>query len=598
VTPKLSSLVLAAALLAGVVCNAAAATISVRTRIEHPPEMAPMSVLEVIHESERYWIPLPRRWQSESDAESGTVTLKSYKERTTLTLRFSSDDPRPAFNSAGSLRQLAAPQIRNAKLLEEFPFNSEGTEGRGAFFSYESDMRCRIAVIPLPKGHVSFALSCPAPDAATGEKTLAGFLTTFRSVSDTEALARQAEEVRLIRMQPVQPPAPNVILGMEAIQPEPLPEATVPPPPPTWLEEQREHIMLFITVGLLIALTHSVLARHRLEAEIRALAGGYLSDGTEVASFKMPDWFAPPPPPPTPAPEDAVPVLSETTNLEAAKLPDPVTNFLFEIAPEALASIRAVLKELVGVEEPKARHEILLKLHQFVLDLGLKADRWELRPVWQLSSALELLIKRITDKPKDVSPSALRTISSACDLLHELCVPGVRPSLIMEPPPRIMAVDDETLCLRALAFALQKANLAPDVAQDGKRAVELATQKPYDVIFMDINMPEMDGLAACANIRQTPLNDGTPIVFVTAITDFAMRARTIAIGGTDFMAKPFLVFELTVKAMTLLMRKRLDVSKANRAPALLPKLAPAPTPIPAPPAKPELEPVAEAQVAA
>jgi DNA-binding response OmpR family regulator len=140
----------------------------------------------------------------------------------------------------------------------------------------------------------------------------------------------------------------------------------------------------------------------------------------------------------------------------------------------------------------------------------------------------------------------------------------VRPNLIIDPPVRILAVDDEPLCLRALTYALDKANITVDAAEYGAKAVMLATEKPYDVIFMDIEMPDMDGLASCANIRRTQLNPDTPIVFVTIHNDFAMRARTIAIGGSDFMAKPFLVFELTVKAMTLLMRKRLETAKPKR----------------------------------
>ncbi|HMJ89292.1 MAG TPA: response regulator, partial [Candidatus Acidoferrum sp.] len=565
------SVVLIAALFAGLMFDASASKIALHTRTERPPEMAPITVLEIIHESARYWVRLPRQWEHQADAEAGTVTLSSADTHTAVLLRFYSGDAGDAHTSAEALRQTAAPHLKGLKLMEEFSFRTHESEGTGMLFSYEPDMRCRIGLVPLVRGYVTLAFCSPASAAANGERVLTGMLSTFRSIGDEEAAERHAEERRLIRLQPIQRPAPNVIQGMKPVEPPPLPPVYEPPPPPTWMEQHREGFYLFVGFALLAALTHSVLSRHRREAEIRALSGGYLSDGTEVAKFLMPDWFAPlPAPKPILVPTDAVPVMAETSSRETAPLPDPVTEFLFEYAPEALASIRATLKELVGTDEPQARKDVLLKLHTLILGLSTEANCWELRPVWQLSSALDLLVKRIADKPKDATPSAIRTISTACDLLHELCVPGIRPNLIIEPPPRILAVDDEPLCLRALAFALQKANLAPDVAQDGKRAVELATQKPYDVIFMDIQMPEMDGLAACTNIQQTPLNSDTPIVFVTVLSDFAMRARTIAIGGTDFMAKPFLVFEMSLKAITLLMRKRLDVAKKNRAPLSAP----------------------------
>jgi CheY-like chemotaxis protein len=352
--------------------------------------------------------------------------------------------------------------------------------------------------------------------------------------------------------------------------------------PPSWLKTRRDQVFLGLAGSLLVLLSAITLVRHQREAEIRKLSGGYLSDGTEVAKFKMPDWFAPAP---EIKPEDLKPrAESETAAVDdqaaatAARLAEAVAQF-YKDTPDALTCIRAVLKELAGTEEPVARQQVLLQLHVLVHDVAKRANCWELRPAWQLSSALELLIKRIADNPKDVTPSALRTVSTGIDLLHELCVPGVRSNLVIEPPVRVLAIDDEKLCLRAISYALDKARIPVDVATYGAQGLMLATEKPYDAIFLDIEMPDMDGLATCANIRRTQLNADTPIVFVTIHNDFSMRARTIAIGGSDFMAKPFLVFELTVKAMTLLMRKRLDVAKPNRV-ALQPQPAPAADGIP------------------
>jgi CheY-like chemotaxis protein len=565
--------VLAAALLALCANQAGASRIEWRKRTVHPPEMSPITVIEVSHAGQRYWLAMPRRWEMTADEEAGVIQLTSAHKEMMLTVRFSTGDPSGSFESAEGLRALAAPNLGDSKVLETFPFHSDGGEGHGAAFAYGSDMYCRVAVVRVAHGTASFAVQCSMSQVSNAERVLTGFVTALRNITDSEVFAREVDEIRLKQLQPLSPPPPNVIQGLKEPEPDPIPQPFVPPPPPTWFEKEQDHILLFLTLGLMAVLTQSVMTRHRREAEIRALSGGYLSDGTEVANFKMPDWFAPVPPPPSPAPEAAVPVLCESSSHEQTPLPDPVTEFFFEFAPEVLGSIRLTLKDLAGAQENESRRKILLDmLHDHVASMHDRADCWELRPVWQLSSALKLLIKRIADKPKDITPSAIRTIGSACDLLHDLCVPGIRPNLAMEPPPRILAVDDEILCLRALAFALQKANMSPDVAQDGKRAVELATQKPYDVIFLDINMPEMDGLAACANIRQTALNEDTPIVFVTVLSDFAMRARTIAIGGTDFMAKPFFVFEMGLKSMTLLMRKRLDMTKSKR-----PLLAPPPT---------------------
>jgi two-component system alkaline phosphatase synthesis response regulator PhoP len=123
----------------------------------------------------------------------------------------------------------------------------------------------------------------------------------------------------------------------------------------------------------------------------------------------------------------------------------------------------------------------------------------------------------------------------------------------------VLAVDDDPLCLRAIAFALQKAGLIPDTAVDGTSAVNKCQEKSYDVVFMDIMMPGMDGLEACQRLRHLPNNANTPVVFVTARSDFQTRERSTEVGGAELIAKPFLVTELTVKAVSFSMRKRLNL---------------------------------------
>jgi PleD family two-component response regulator len=67
----------------------------------------------------------------------------------------------------------------------------------------------------------------------------------------------------------------------------------------------------------------------------------------------------------------------------------------------------------------------------------------------------------------------------------------------------------------------------------------------------------MDGFELCSKIRQTQLNQATPVVFVTCQTDFDARAKSSLCGGNDFLTKPFLTFEITLKALTLALRARI-----------------------------------------
>ena len=181
-----------------------------------------------------------------------------------------------------------------------------------------------------------------------------------------------------------------------------------------------------------------------------------------------------------------------------------------------------------------------------------------------MSSALELLLKGVADKPKDATASVLRTIAAAVDVLHDVCVTGVRPNLLIDPPIKILAVDDDALCRRALEFALEKASLKPDVADNGEKAVRLAEANAYDIVFMDIQMPGIDGFTACRQIHATRQNAEVPVVFVTVQSDFNTRAQSRITGGADLMAKPFMLFELTVRTMTVVMSARLKAATSNR----------------------------------
>ena len=181
----------------------------------------------------------------------------------------------------------------------------------------------------------------------------------------------------------------------------------------------------------------------------------------------------------------------------------------------------------------------------------------EALPVWQAASALEGLLKQLTEKMRNVTPSTLRTVAGGLDLLDDLCVPGLQPDLLTDRPLRFLVVDDDLISRQALSLSLKKAFSQPDLAVDGETALAQAAQQAYDVIFLDVQMPGMDGFELCTKIRDTVPNRTTPVVFVTIQSDFDARCKSTLSGGNDLMGKPFLTFEVTVKALTLALHGRL-----------------------------------------
>jgi DNA-binding response OmpR family regulator len=229
----------------------------------------------------------------------------------------------------------------------------------------------------------------------------------------------------------------------------------------------------------------------------------------------------------------------------------------FDGAPKTVAALRGLIQEISRAGEVLARQKLLLNLCEKIHELKCIAGLPEVLPVWQLSAALEGLVKQLSEKDRNVTPSTLRTIASAVDLLESLSVPGIRSDLFSNPPIRLLAVDDDALSRHAVSFSLKKALNKPDLAENGEAALALVSHIKYDAIFLDVQMPGMNGFETCSKIHGTELNRTTPVVFVTCQSDFDARAKSTLSGGIDLIGKPFLTFEITVKALTLALRGRL-----------------------------------------
>lgn len=124
--------------------------------------------------------------------------------------------------------------------------------------------------------------------------------------------------------------------------------------------------------------------------------------------------------------------------------------------------------------------------------------------------------------------------------------------MIMCPMPRtIMVVDDDPHIRELLAFALAKAGLGITESPDGETCLRLAAENPPDLIVLDINMPQMDGLEVCRRLRAS---GDIPILFLSSRDDEIDRVVGMELGADDYVVKPFSPREVVARVMAILRR--------------------------------------------
>ena len=228
-----------------------------------------------------------------------------------------------------------------------------------------------------------------------------------------------------------------------------------------------------------------------------------------------------------------------------------------ENLPATLYSLRSVVQSLVKAGDEITRLKQVYELYRQVHALNGNASVAGFVLISHLASALEAMLKEIYEKPKNINASTLRTAANAVDFLGLLFERGTPAGQQEIPASNILVVDDEVISRRAITFALDKAKLKSTALDNPFKALELLTANHFDLVFLDVDMPGMTGFELCTKIRALPQHKKTPVVFVTSLTDFDSRTSSTMAGGNDFIGKPFLFIELTVKSLIHVLRGQL-----------------------------------------
>ncbi len=130
--------------------------------------------------------------------------------------------------------------------------------------------------------------------------------------------------------------------------------------------------------------------------------------------------------------------------------------------------------------------------------------------------------------------------------------------LIPARRPKVLVVDDVASNRELLQGRLDDLGYDVREARDGIEALDAVAAEEPDLILLDIDMPRLDGIAVCEQLKAHPIRRLIPIVILTASNDRGTKLRGIAAGADDYLSKPFDPKELLIRTKVLLRQRELN----------------------------------------
>lgn len=109
----------------------------------------------------------------------------------------------------------------------------------------------------------------------------------------------------------------------------------------------------------------------------------------------------------------------------------------------------------------------------------------------------------------------------------------------MSRKPKILIVEDETPVSMMMVFLLTRAGYETEVASTGKEALQKTQEDDFDLLALDVDLPDVSGFEVCRRLKKNPVWRDTPIVFVSGRPHEQDLKRGIALGAADYITKPF-----------------------------------------------------------
>jgi DNA-binding response OmpR family regulator len=267
-------------------------------------------------------------------------------------------------------------------------------------------------------------------------------------------------------------------------------------------------------------------------------------------------------------------------------LPTKEKSEFLKDAPADVAKVREHC--LAYIKSPTSTAK-LEPLAQAVHSLNANASKAGYARIALLTKAFDMLLSKIASKPARVTPSILQTLAEAADCLGLLLKGDEVGSSEESLRAKVLAVDDDTVCNHVIVNTLKRANLDIVSVEDPLEGLKLLQNNRYDLVLLDIDMPKLTGFEVCEKLRALPHYKTTPVIFVTAHSNFGNRTQGVLSGGNYFITKPVDPLELALKVTIHLFKAQVQHTatpqpEAKPQPVKTPEIAPKPAvPVQTPP---------------
>ena len=119
---------------------------------------------------------------------------------------------------------------------------------------------------------------------------------------------------------------------------------------------------------------------------------------------------------------------------------------------------------------------------------------------------------------------------------------------------RVLLVEDELIAARGVSIMLKAAGAVVDHSETGEEAIELARHYEYDIVLLDIALPDIDGYEVVRRLRS--MRDDTPVLVLSGLTRPQVKVRVLGLGADDFINKPYDKAELLARMQAVVRRSK------------------------------------------